>query len=71
MNSGSGGRLRERRACRGWGVVAVEELVALEGDAEAMGMVVGETWVGEPCTDVRTVLADGDGLASLARSLVL
>lgn len=42
MNSGSGGRLRERRACRGWGVVAVEELVALEvGDAEAIGMVVG------------------------------
>lgn len=58
MNSGSGGRLRERRACRGWGVVAVEELVALleVGDAEAMGMVVGEARVGGTCgTDVRTV----------------
>lgn len=50
--------MRERRACRGWGVVAVEELVALleVGDAEAMGMVVGEARVGGTCgTDVRTV----------------
>lgn len=55
VNSGSGGRFRERRACRGCGVVAVEELVALEEDAEAMGMVVGRD-VGEPSgTDVRTV----------------
>lgn len=46
MNSGSGGRLRERRDCRGCGVVVEEVLVALEGDAEAMGMVVGEIWVG-------------------------
>lgn len=55
VNSGSGGRFRERRACRGCGVVAVKELVALEEDAEAMGMLVGRD-VGEPSgTDVRTV----------------
>jgi hypothetical protein len=36
VNSGSGGRLRERRACRGCGAV-----VELEDDAEAMGMLGG------------------------------
>lgn len=55
VNSGSGGRLRERRACRGCGIVAVEELVALEEDAEAMGMVVGRNVGGAGWSDVRTV----------------
>lgn len=39
-NSGSAGRLRERRACRAWGVV-VEELEVEDAAAMRMGFGVG------------------------------